>query len=519
MARTPLLFTSLSLLFTQFLFTPFDAVLGSKGSLECLKVSHAEFTNSAKEVVGVLKSVTSTLHSEFVRNGGGFVDDHRLSSAVSACLELMDLSSDELSWVVSVSESPKGKHHGTGNLSSDLRTWLSAVLANTDTCMEGLEEGTTSSVNNIKNAVTASINKVNTMVQDLLTQVHPVSYNRVSKSKLEFPSWAESEDLEGKKLLTAVDAVVALDGSGDYTRVKDAVESAPEYSMKRYVIHIKKGVYCEKVEIHSKKWNLVMIGDGMENTVITGNSSRYFNNTTTYMTATFAVEGRGFIAQNISFHNTAGPRGSQAVALRSQSDLSVFYRCEISGYQDSLYAHSNRQFYRESIITGTVDFIFGRAAAVFQNCTILAKKGLPEQTNTITAQGANDSTSPSGFSIQFSNISAHSELLPFLNCTRTYLGRPWKEYSRTVFMQSYMSEMVSPQGWKEWNGTLYLDTLYYGEFMNYGPGSGLSERVKWPGYHVINDYDEASNFTVAQFILGDLWLPSTGVNYASGFTK
>nr|XP_025644639.1 pectinesterase/pectinesterase inhibitor PPE8B isoform X2 [Arachis hypogaea] len=516
MARTPLLFTSLSLLFTQFLFTPFDAVLGSKGSLECLKVSHAEFTNSAKEVVGVLKSVTSILNSEFVRNGGGFVDDHRLSSAVSACLELMDLSSDELSWVVSVSESPKGKHNGTGNLSSDLRTWLSAVLANTDTCMEGLEEGTTSSVNNIKNAVTASINKVNTMVQDLLTQVHPVSYNRVSKSKLEFPSWTESEDLEGKKLLMAVDAVVALDGSGNYTRVKDAVESAPEYSMKRYVIHIKKGVYSEKVEIHSKKWNLVMIGDGMENTVITGNSSRYFHNITTYRTATF---GRGFIAQNISFHNTAGPRGSQAVALRSQSDLSVFYRCEISGYQDSLYAHSNRQFYRESIITGTVDFIFGRAAAVFQNCTILAKKGLPEQTNTITAQAAKDSTSPSGFSIQFSNISAHSELLPFLNCTRTYLGRPWKAYSRTVFMQSYMSEMVSPQGWKEWNDTLYLDTLYYGEFMNYGPGSGLSERVKWPGYHVINDYDEASNFTVAQFILGDLWLPSTGVNYASRFTK
>ncbi|XP_016192386.1 pectinesterase/pectinesterase inhibitor PPE8B-like [Arachis ipaensis] len=494
MARTPLLFTSLSLLFTQFLFTPFDAVLGSKGSLECLKVSHAEFTNSAKEVVGVLKSVTSILNSEFVRNGGGFVDDHRLSSAVSACLELMDLSSDELSWVVSVSESPKGKHNGTGNLSSDLRTWLSAVLANTDTCMEGLEEGTTSSVNNIKNAVTASINKVNTMVQDLLTQVHPVSYNRVSKSKLEFPSWTESEDLEGKKLLMAVDAVVALDGSGNYTRVKDAVESAPEYSMKRYVIHIKKGVYSEKVEIHSKKWNLVMIGDGMENTVITGNSSRYFHNITTYRTATFAVAGRGFIAQNISFHNTAGPRGSQAVALRSQSDLSVFYRCEISGYQDSLYA-------------------------LFQNCTILAKKGLPEQTNTITAQAAKDSTSPSGFSIQFSNISAHSELLPFLNCTRTYLGRPWKAYSRTVFMQSYMSEMVSPQGWKEWNDTLYLDTLYYGEFMNYGPGSGLSERVKWPGYHVINDYDEASNFTVAQFILGDLWLPSTGVNYASRFTK
>ncbi|MED6113189.1 putative pectinesterase/pectinesterase inhibitor 44 [Stylosanthes scabra] len=363
------------------------------------------------------------------------------------------------------------------------------------------------------------------MVHPLLTQVHPVySDSYKTRQYAEFPySWGElssDEDLDERKaLLMAVDAVVALDGSGNHTSVKGAVETAPEYSMKRYVIHIKKGVYSERVDIDGKKWNIVMIGDGMDNTIITGNLSYNRNNLTTYYTATFAVKARGFIARDISFQNTAGPRGGQAVALRSDSDLSVFYRCGISGYQDTLYAHASRQFYRECIITGTVDFIFGHATAVFQNCTILAKKPLPDQTNTITAQGANDSTETSGFSFQFCNISAHSELLPFMNSTRTYLGRPWKKYSRTVFMQSYMSEMVRPEDWKEWNGTLYLDTLYYGEFLNYGPGSGLSQRVKWAGYHVMNGFNDASNFTVAQFILGDLWLPSTGVNYSSGFTK
>jgi len=229
------------------------------------------------------------------------------------------------------------------------------------------------------------------------------------------------------------------------------------------------------------------------------------------------VNGRGFIATDISFKNTAGPERNQAVALRSDSDLSVFHRCGIFGYQDTLYAHSLRQFYRECKISGTVDFIFGHASAVFQNCTILVKKGLQGQKNTITAQGETCPSQSSGFSIQFSNISADYDLLPSVNSTSTYLGRPWKKYSRAVFMQSYMSEVLRPEGWLEWNGSLYLDTLYFGEYKNYGPGARVDKRVKWPGYHVINDSSQVYNFTVANLLLGDLWIPSTGVTYTPGF--
>ena len=108
--------------------------------------------------------------------------------------------------------------------------------------------------------------------------------------------------------------------------------------------------------------------------------------------------------------------------------------------------------------------------------------------------------------------------MPFMNTTQTYLGRPWKTYSRTVFMQSYMSEVVRPEGWLEWNADFALNTLYYAEYHNSGGGAALERRVRWPGYRPLNDSSQASNFTVSQFIEGNLWLPSTGVTYTAGLS-
>ncbi|XP_027335925.1 pectinesterase/pectinesterase inhibitor PPE8B-like [Abrus precatorius] len=475
---------------------------------ELLKVSPSVFAGTVKTVVDVLQDVSSIL-SEFASGFGDF----RLSNAISDCLDLLDLSSDELDWTVSATQNPRGNHNSTGKLSSDLRTWLSAALSNQDTCMDGFE-GTNGIV---KSLVSTGLGQVMSLLQQLLTQVNPVSDHFFSSpDQGQFPWWVKPGE---RKLLEAngvhVDAVVAADGSGNYTKIKNAIMAAPDYSMKRYVIHVKRGVYHENVEIKKKKWNLMMIGDGMDATIITGKRN-FIDGWTTFRSATFAVSGRGFIARDITFRNTAGAQKHQAVALRSDSDLSVFYRCGILGYQDSLYTHTMRQFFRECKITGTVDFIFGDATAIFQNCQILAKKGLPNQKNTITAHGRKDPDEPTGFSIQFCNISADSDLVTSVNSTQTYLGRPWKPYSRTIFMQSYISEVLRPEGWLEWNGDFALDTLYYAEYMNHGPGAGLGDRVKWPGYHVMNDSSEASNFTVTQFIEGNLWLPSTGVAFTAG---
>ncbi|PNX85636.1 pectinesterase, partial [Trifolium pratense] len=268
------------------------------------------------------------------------------------------------------------------------------------------------------------------------------------------PSWVKLAD---RKLLQAsdmpVDAVVAPDGSGHYTKVMDAVLAAPNGSHIRYIIHIKEGIYNEHVVISSNKSNLMMIGDGMDATIISGDLSSGRDKLDTYFTSTVFVDGPGFIARDITFRNTAGPENGQAVALLSNSNTSVLYRCGIYGFQDSLCANKGLQFYKDCKISGSVDFIFGYAAAVFQDCNILVRKGSTSQ-HTITAHGGPASPDqPFGFSFQFCNISADSDLLPFLKSTQTFLGRPWHPYSRVVFMECYISDVLSPEGWLEWNGT------------------------------------------------------------------
>ncbi|CAI9783418.1 unnamed protein product [Fraxinus pennsylvanica] len=483
-------------LMVLFLWAP-QFCIGNFVQSECLNVPASEFVSSVRSTIEAVEQVMSIV-SKF---SGIFGDDLRLSTAISDCLDLLDFSMDELSMTISASQNSKG-------------------FAGTDSFVKSLVSGT--------------LDRITSLVRDMLSMVRPSPNEAPSKGarssgsgdrsggrKLitndQFPYWFKSHD---RKLLQATkgvtpNVVVAIDGTGNFTSIMDAVSSAPDHSTKRYVIYIKKGVYRENVNITRKKWNIIMIGDGKDVTVISGNRN-YVDGWTTYSTATFAVKGKGFIARDITFENTAGPENHQAVAFLSDSDLSVLYRCGMRGYQDTLYAHSMRQFYRECHITGTVDFMFGDGTVVFQNCQILARKGLPNQKNTVTAQGRKESGENTGFSIQFCNISAEPDVLASLNSTPTYLGRPWKKYSRTVIMQSYISNAIRPEGWLEWNETFAFGTLFYGEYMNYGPGAGLGSRVKWPGYHAINDSAQASTFTVSQFIMGNTWLPSTGVKYIAG---
>jgi pectinesterase len=231
------------------------------------------------------------------------------------------------------------------------------------------------------------------------------------------------------------------------------------------------------------------------------------------------VVGTGFLARDLTVENSAGPSKHQAVALRVNADLSAFYRCSFAGYQDTLYAHSLRQFYRDCDVYGTVDFVFGDAAAVLQGCSLYARRPAdPRQRNVVTAQGREDPNQSTGIVVQGGKVAAAADLAPALADFPTYLGRPWKRYSRTVFARTKMEELVHPRGWLEWNGSFALDTLYYAEYMNRGPGADTSARVDWPGYHVLTDATDAANFTVLNFIQGDLWLNATGFPYTLGFS-
>lgn len=219
------------------------------------------------------------------------------------------------------------------------------------------------------------------------------------------------------------------------------------------------------------------------------------------------------MARDMAFVNTAGPVKHQAVAFRSGSDQSVFYRCRFDAYQDTLYAHSNRQFYKDCDITGTIDFIFGNAAVVFQNCTILPRQPLANQFNTITAQGKTDPNQNTGISIQKCTFVPLETTLT----APTYLGRPWKEYSTTVIMESEIGSFLQPAGWIGWvNNVDPPNTIFYAEYQNNGPGANTDQRVKWAGYKSTLTDAEAGKFTVGTFIQGNEWLPETTFTFEQG---
>ncbi|CAL0324596.1 unnamed protein product [Lupinus luteus] len=386
----------------------------------------------------------------------------------------------------------------------DAQTWISTALTNLETCKEGFNDlGVSDYVlpllsNNVTKLISnaLSLNKVPDQQQ---------SY------KDGFPTWVKPRD---RKLLISsyaaskANVVVAQDGSGNYKTVTEAINAAPRSSNQRYVIYVKAGIYNEQIVIKAN--NIMLIGDGIGKTVITGSKS-VEGGSTTYDSATVAAEGYGFMAQDITFRNTATT--TQAVALRSSSDNSVFYKCGLEGYQDTLYVHSQRQFYRECDIYGTVDFIFGNAAVVFQNCNLYARNGY-QNTVTVTAQGRLDPNQNTGIIIHNSKFTG----APGFNSknVKSYLGRPWKQYSKTVVMKTFLDSFLNPEGWTVWDGNFALDTLYYAEYENTGPGSSTQNRVKWRGYEVITSASKAEPFTVGRFIDGNSWLPATGVPFTSG---
>lgn len=303
---------------------------------------------------------------------------------------------------------------------------------------------------------------------------------------------------------------------GCFKTVQEAVDSAPEFSGKRFVIYIPAGVYKEIVRVPLEKTNLVFIGDGMGKTVITGSLNHKIAGVTTYNTATVAANGDGFMAKDLTFENNAGPDGQQAVAFRSDSDFSVFVDVEFLGYQDTLYAHSLRQYYKSCRIAGTVDYIFGNSASVFEDCQLLIRTRLksPEkgESNPVTAHGRTDPAQSTGFVFRNCTVDGTPDYLAVYKKKpakhRNYLGRPWKEYSRTVFLECHLAEIVTVEGWKPWSGDFALSTLFYGEYRNSGPGANAAKRVSWSNQIPA---DQISSFSLQNFIQGDTWIPSSNV--------
>ncbi|GAA0171486.1 hypothetical protein Leryth_016620 [Lithospermum erythrorhizon] len=428
--------------------------------------------------------------------------DQQIQIATSYCQNLMTLSLRRLKQVLSaLRKSPSMYKY-------DIQTWLSASLTFQETCKESVN-----SYSPTNPAMAQMLEKMEHLIQlsrNCLAIINGIPYGKPEPKTV--PSWLSAK---GRKLLQSYtsepNVIVAKDCSGNFTTISDAIKAA---SGNRFIIYVKSGVYNESLEID--KDGITLIGDGKSSTIISGSGSVAAGKSL-QSTATVAITGDYFIGKDIGFENTAGSQGQQAVALHIASDGAALYNCSISGYQDTLYAQSLRQFYRECDIYGTIDFIFGNAAAIFQKCNlILRKPGSWGAYNVILAHGRTDTEQNTGFVIQGSSIIVDSGFFDEESLYKSFLGRPWRQYARSVIIQSNIDQAIDPAGWIEWPGESgFAEMVYFAEHDNVGPGAGTSGRVAWPGFHVIGK-EEAENFTVEKFISGNSWLPSTGVTYSSG---
>lgn len=504
---------------------------------ECVKSlsSEAGNTTDSKELIkaafkAAMDDINEAANKSNVLNE--LEKDPRAKKALDICKELMDSSTDEFK----NSFDQLGDFDVTkvDDLLDNLRIWLSAAITYQETCLDAFQNTTGDAGEKmraaLKSAMQMSSNSL-AIVSDLSKVLSNFNFPSIGRRLLEhdvpvlghgelYPEWFN--DIPGSRRLLAAspaqikpDVTVAKDGSGQFKTINEALPLIPKNSNKTFVIYIKEGVYQEYVELNKSMTHVMMIGDGPQKTRITGNRN-FVDGIPTFKTCTVGVSGDYFIAKNIGIENTAGAEKHQAVALKVQSDFSVFYNCSFAGYQDTLYAHTKRQFYRDCTISGTIDFIFGDSAAVFQNCTFVVRKPMDNQQCIVTAQGRKERRQPSAIILLNSKVVADPAFYPVRFQRKAYLGRPWKEFSRTIIMKTHLDDLIQPEGWSPWLGNFGINTCFYTEFQNVGPGSNTTQRVKWRGVKTITA-QHALDFTPGRFLGGDTWIKATGVPYHPAF--
>ncbi|KAI3775629.1 hypothetical protein L1987_50210 [Smallanthus sonchifolius] len=437
---------------------------------------------------------------------------------VNNCIDLLDQTIYELQ------ESIKPLYHLEPPPYATIKNLLSAAMTNENTCIDGFSDSTHAQTRRLGRYFQKSLTPIMRMISNCLAIINhietsgPTPTTRLLSQagyRNHVPSWMTAADRRLMQTPPPPTVVVAMDGSGNFTTISAAVSMAPNRSALRYVIQIKPGIYNENVVIPRQKINIMLVGEGMNSTIITG-SRNFVDGYTTFTSATLSVIGNNFLARDLTIINTSGPEKHQAVALRVTSDA-AFYHCQFISHQDTLYAHSLSQLYRECAIHGTVDFIFGNAAAIFERCLILVRKPIPGQKNVITAQGRLDPNQNTGISLQDCTVMAAPDFsITERSNFSTFLGRPWRNYSRTIVMRSYLGDIIDPRGWCAWNKYSNLDTVEYIEYMNFGPGADTKSRVQWAGYHN-NSTTDVNSFTIQSFLHGaNEWLKSTDLPLCSG---
>ncbi len=297
----------------------------------------------------------------------------------------------------------------------------------------------------------------------------------------------------------APDVVVAADGTGKYTSLQEAISAAPMRTGRGdspWVIFVKRGTYRERIYVQRERGNIIVRGEEAAVTIVTYDQHANLPGPDgkpigTFRTPTVQIDGDGMVWEDITLANSAGPVG-QALALRADADRLVFRRCRFLGWQDTILVNRGRHYFEDCYIEGHVDFIFGAATAYFARCHIHCLKD-----GYITAASTPEGTAH-GYVFADCRITGEPGV-------KTWLGRPWRNFARTVFLRTAMTEVVRPGGWDNWGKRDAEQTTFYAEYGSTGPGANPAARVPWAKPLTA---DAAAKFTPPAVLAGaDGWNP------------
>lgn len=293
--------------------------------------------------------------------------------------------------------------------------------------------------------------------------------------------------------------VVARDGTGEFRNVADAIEVCRAFMDYHKVIFVKRGTYKEKIVVPQWLANIEILGEDRDNTVITYDDHANVKlpgtdrGMGTFRTYTIKVQGSGITFRNITIENNSARLG-QAVALHTEGDRLVFVNCRLLGHQDTVYTGTAgaRLLFKDCCIEGTTDFIFGPSTAWFEDCEIHSKA------NSYITAASTPKDQPYGYVFNRCRLTADSAV------TKVYLGRPWRDYGYTLFMDCELGSHIRPEGWHHWQKERE-QTARYMEYNNHGAGADTSKRVAWSRQLTKK---EASKITMATvFSVNDAWTP------------
>ncbi|MCH5311098.1 MAG: pectin esterase [Prevotella sp.] len=293
--------------------------------------------------------------------------------------------------------------------------------------------------------------------------------------------------------------VVSRDGTGQFRTIDEAIEVCRAFMEYHKVIYVKNGVYKEKLIIPSWLQNIEICGESKENTIITWDDHANINmkgtdhNLGTFRSYTVKVEGNLITFKNITIENNAARLG-QAVALHTEGDKLMFINCRILGNQDTIYTGraATRLFFKGCLIEGTTDFIFGPSIAWFEDCEIYSR------TNSYITAASTPQNQPFGYIFNNCRLTAADDV------DNVYLGRPWRDYGYTLFMNCDLGKHICPEGWHCWQKERE-NTARYMEYNNRGEGTKNTNRVAWSKQLTKK---EAASITIQNvFNINDSWIP------------